>query len=53
MTKWLNNFSFKVTISPGVFLIAFIISAFVVIATVFFQSYKASRINPVKALRYE
>jgi putative ABC transport system permease protein len=53
MTKWLNNFSYKVTISPWVFLIAFIISAFVVIATVFFHSYKASRTNPVEALRYE
>jgi putative ABC transport system permease protein len=53
MTKWLNNFSYKVTISPVVFLLAFIISAFVVITTVFFHSYKASMINPVKALRYE
>ena len=53
MTKWLNNFSYKTSISPMVFLIAFIISAFVVIATVFFHSYKASLINPVKALRYE
>jgi putative ABC transport system permease protein len=53
MNKWLNNFSYKVNISPWVFLLAFIISAFVVVATVFFHSYKASRINPVKALRYE
>ena len=53
MTKWLDNFAYKVTISPSVFLIALIISALVVTATVFFQSYKASRINPVKALRYE
>ena len=53
MTKWLNNYSYKTAISPWVFLIAFIISAFVVIATVFFHSYKASLINPVKALRYE
>ncbi|MCJ7449844.1 MAG: ABC transporter permease [Bacteroidales bacterium] len=53
MTKWLNNYSYKTAISPWVFLIAFVISAFVVIATVFFHSYKASRTNPVKALRYE
>jgi putative ABC transport system permease protein len=53
MSKWLNNFSYKVSISPLVFIIALILSAFVVAATVFFHSYKASRINPVKALRYE
>jgi putative ABC transport system permease protein len=53
MTKWLNNYSYKVGISPWVFIIAFVISAFVVIATVFFHSYKASRTNPVEALRYE
>jgi putative ABC transport system permease protein len=53
MGRWLSNFSFKTTISPWVFVIALIISAFVVVATVFFHSYKASRINPVEALRYE
>ena len=53
MSKWLNNFSYKVSISPYVFIIALVLSAFVVAATVFFHSYKASRTNPVKALRYE
>lgn len=51
--KWLNNFSYKVSISPWVFIIAFLISAIVVLVTVFYHSYKASLINPVKALRYE
>jgi putative ABC transport system permease protein len=53
MTKWLNNFSYKIHISWWVFAIAFIIAAIVVLSTVFIHSYKASRINPVKALRYE
>ncbi len=53
MNKWLNNFSYKISISPWVFMIALLTSAFVVLATVFFHSYKASRTNPVKALRYE
>jgi len=53
ISKWLNNFSYKVSISPLVFIIALVLSAFVVAATVFFHSYKASRTNPVKALRYE
>jgi putative ABC transport system permease protein len=53
MTDWLNNYSYKISISLWVFLIAFIISAIVVLFTVFFHSYKASRVNPVEALRYE
>ncbi len=53
MSKWLNNFSYKASISPLVFIIALVLSGFVVAATVFFHSFKASRINPVKALRYE
>ena len=53
MTKWLNNFAFKAGISWWVFVISFTIAAFVVLLTVYFHSYKASRINPVDALRYE
>jgi putative ABC transport system permease protein len=53
MTKWLNNFSFKVHISCWVFAIPFAISTIVVLSTVFIDSYKASRINPVKALKYD
>jgi putative ABC transport system permease protein len=53
MTKWLNNYSYKVHISWWVFAIPFVVSTIVVLLTVFIHSYKASRINPVKALRYE
>jgi putative ABC transport system permease protein len=53
MTKWLNNYSYKVQISWWVFAIPFVVSTIAVLLTVFIHSYKASRINPVKALRYE
>lgn len=53
MNKWLSNYAFKTNISWWVFLFAFIISAIVVILTVFTHSYKASKTNPVEALRYE
>jgi len=53
MIRWLNNFAFKVNISWWIFFIGFSIAAVVVMLTVFFHSYKASRINPVNALRYE
>jgi putative ABC transport system permease protein len=53
MTNWLKNYSYKVPISWWIFAISFIVATIVVLLTVFFHSYKASRINPVKALRYE
>jgi putative ABC transport system permease protein len=53
MTKWLSNFAFKVNINLWFFAEAFIVAAFVVLSTVFFHSYKASRLNPVNTLRYE
>jgi putative ABC transport system permease protein len=53
MTRWLDNFAFKVSISWWVFVFSFAVATFVVLATVYFHSYKASRINPVDALRHE
>jgi len=53
MNKWLMSFAYKVKINWWVFGVAYILGAFVVLVTVFFQSYRASRINPVKSLRYE
>lgn len=53
MTKWLNNFAYKAPVSWWFFVISFAVAAVVVLCTVYVHSYKASRINPVKALRYE
>jgi putative ABC transport system permease protein len=53
MTKWLNNFAFKIQIGWLIFVISFGIASVVVLLTVYIHSYKASRINPVDALRYE
>jgi putative ABC transport system permease protein len=51
--KWLNNFPYRVNIGWWVFMIAFLIATFVVMLTVSIHAIKASRINPVNALRYE
>jgi putative ABC transport system permease protein len=51
--KWLNNFPYRVGIGWWVFLIAFLIATLVVLLTVSIHSIKASRINPIDALRYE
>ena len=53
MTKWLSNFAFKAPIRWWVFVISFFVAAVVVLSTVYIHSYKASQINPIKALRYE
>jgi putative ABC transport system permease protein len=53
MTKWLNNFAFKTGINWWIFIISFAVAASIVLLTVFIHSYKASRINPVDALRHE
>jgi putative ABC transport system permease protein len=53
ITQWLSKFAFKTSINWWVFVLAYITAATVVLITVFYHSYKVSRINPVKALRYE
>jgi putative ABC transport system permease protein len=53
MMQWLNQFAFKTSISWFVFIIAFLGAIIVVLLTIFYHAYKVSRINPVKALRYE
>lgn len=53
MIKWLMDFAYKVNISWWEFGVAYLVAVLVVLFTVFLHSYKASRINPVEALRYE
>ena len=51
--QWLRNYPYRVGIEMWVFVIAFLIATLVVLLTVSIHSIKASRINPVDALRYE
>jgi putative ABC transport system permease protein len=53
MNRWLQNFSYRTQIDWWVFLIAFLVALIVVMLTIFTHALKASRINPVEALRYE
>lgn len=53
MSGWLNGFSYHTTISWWVFAVAYGVAALVVLLTVLYHSWRASRINPVEALRYE
>ncbi len=53
VNQWLNNFPFKVEISWWVFILSGIIALSIALLSVSWQSLKASRQNPVEALRYE
>jgi len=51
--RWLNNFPYRTGIGWWVFLIAFLLAMLVVLLTVSIHAIRASRTNPVDALRYE
>ena len=53
MTDWLNGFAYHTAIRWSVFVVSFVVASVVVLFTVFYHSWKASRVNPVEALRHE
>ena len=53
MTKWLNDFAYKITISWWTFALAGGIAVFIAVFTISFQAIKAAMANPVKSLRTE
>ncbi|WP_373331090.1 ABC transporter permease [Salmonirosea aquatica] len=53
MEGWLNKFVYRVEPGAGIFILAIVITLFVALLTVGFRSLKASRANPIKALRSE
>lgn len=53
LSRWLQNFAYKTNLSWWFFILAGIIAYLITIFTAGWQSWRAARINPVKALRYE
>ena len=53
MTKWLQNFTYKTSISIWYFLIAGVLSMLIALSTVSVQSIRAANGNPINALKYE
>ncbi|MDB5133496.1 MAG: transporter permease [Mucilaginibacter sp.] len=53
MDKWLNGYTYRITISIWVFVIAALLTMMISIITVSFQAIKAALANPVKSLRSE
>ncbi|MVM33064.1 FtsX-like permease family protein [Spirosoma sp. HMF4905] len=53
MSRWLEDFAYKIDISWWVFALSAVLSVGVALLTVSFQSVKAALMNPVKSLRSE
>ncbi|BAX82721.1 ABC transporter permease [Labilibaculum antarcticum] len=53
MTEWLSDYSIRTEIHWWIFALSFLIAGIVVTATVFIHSYRVTRLDPVKSLRYE
>ena len=53
MTAWLNDFAYRISLGPGLFVLAGGAAALLALATVSTQAIRASRANPVEELRYE
>ena len=53
LTKWLENFAFRIGIEWWIFLLSGAMALFIAIIVVSYQTIRAATANPVKALRYE
>lgn len=53
MDRWLDSFAYRITLGPGVFLLAGGIATVIAIGTVGYHTLRAAVRNPVESLRYE
>ena len=53
MNSWLDEFAYKTTWGPGVFILSGLIVLVIALLAVSYQAIKAAVANPVKSLRYE
>jgi putative ABC transport system permease protein len=53
LQSWLENYAYRITIGPGIFLLSLLASALVASVTVGYKAIRASSANPVEALHYE
>ncbi len=53
MSKWLENFVYRTSFNPLIFVAAGVVALIISIFTISFQTIKAANINPANALQYE
>lgn len=50
---WMDEFVYRIAISPKFFIFGFLLTAIITLLTVGYRSYLAAKVNPVKSLKYE
>jgi len=53
LTNWLRKYDYRISIGPGVFVLAACAALVITVITISFQAIKAALTNPVKSLRSE
>ncbi|SFC80137.1 ABC transporter permease [Spirosoma endophyticum] len=53
MNKWLESYTYKISIGAGVFLVVLIAALLITLLTISYQAFKAALLNPVKSLKSE
>jgi len=53
MSRWLNDFAYRVDLGVGTFVLAGALALLIAVLTVSYQAIKAALSDPVKSLRYE
>lgn len=53
MGRWLEDFPYRVSLQPGVFVLAGVLALLVAVLAVGYHAVRAAAVDPVKALRYE
>lgn len=53
MNNWLQQYDYRITIGPGVFIVSAVAAIIITLVTISFQSIKAALMNPVKSLKTE
>ena len=53
MNAWLQNFAYRIDMSPGAFILSSVLAVAIAVSTVSYQAVKASLANPVDALKHQ
>ncbi|MGE5400524.1 MAG: ABC transporter permease [Ignavibacteriales bacterium] len=53
MNSWLQDFAYRITLSPWPFIFSALITLFIAIVTLSYQALKAAITNPVQSIKYE
>ena len=53
MNKWLEDFAYRISVRPWIFLVSSLLSVAVAVLVVWGQTVRAARVNPADTLRYE